>query len=336
MIEAVNVWFSYGDRDVLKGVNFRAKKGEVTVLMGRNGAGKTTLLLHLNGLLKPKKGELIVDGKRIRYTKSDLKWLRRKVAFVFQNPDDQIIAPSVYQEVAFGPVNLGMENVEEVVKNSLKAVGLEGYENRLCSTLSGGEKKRLAIASALATNPDYIVMDEPTAGVDAKGFYSAVEITEKLKEEKGIIVSTHDLDFARAVGDKFVFIDGGKIVYEGDSIDYELARKCGIRTFFSGELVVISHDGDIPEGDFDFIAAMGVKAKKRAEREGINLDIASASLERSILRALEGHRVLLICSAEMVGVVKREVSKFPVNVKFSLESYGEKAVEVRSGSKNLL
>ncbi|MEM4156517.1 MAG: ATP-binding cassette domain-containing protein, partial [Archaeoglobaceae archaeon] len=141
MIETIDLWFSYADREVLKGVNFRAKRGEVTVLMGKNGAGKTTLLLHLNGLLKPKKGEVILDGSKIEYNKKSLLELRKRVSIVFQNPDEQIIAPTVWQEVAFGPANAGiaLEKVEE----ALKLVGLEGYEKRCCSQLSGEGTKRL-------------------------------------------------------------------------------------------------------------------------------------------------------------------------------------------------
>ncbi|MEM2272421.1 MAG: ATP-binding cassette domain-containing protein, partial [Archaeoglobaceae archaeon] len=174
MIETIDLWFSYADREVLKGVNFRAKRGEVTVLMGKNGAGKTTLLLHLNGLLKPKKGEVRIDGSKIEYNKKSLLELRKRVSIVFQNPDEQIIAPTVWQEVAFGPANAGiaLEKVEE----ALKLVGLEGYEKRLCSQLSGGEKKRLSIADAIAMDPEFVILDEPTAGLDQLGFDAIVEL----------------------------------------------------------------------------------------------------------------------------------------------------------------
>jgi len=314
MIETRDLWFGY-DEMVLKGINFRAEKGETTILMGRNGVGKTTLLMHLNGLLKPLRGKVLIDGVEIKYDKKSLKEIRRKVAFVFQNPDDQIIAPTVWQEVAFGPANLGVEKLDDIVVEALESVGLKGYERRLCSQLSGGEKKRLSIASVIVMDPDYIIMDEPTAGVDAIGFKSIVEIIEMLKDrEKGLIISTHDFDLAREVGDKFVFMDEGRVVFEGNEPDIALASKLGIRTFSTGKLIVVPHDSEIPEIDADFVAAMGSKAKKRAAMEGIEVDITSAVLERSILRALEGHTVMLICSREMLGVVKGEASKFPVNL----------------------
>ncbi|MCS7122092.1 MAG: energy-coupling factor ABC transporter ATP-binding protein [Archaeoglobaceae archaeon] len=231
MIEALDVWFSYYDKDVLKGVNLKVKRGEVVVLMGRNGAGKTTLLLHLNGLLKPKKGEVRFDGSKIKYDKRSLFELRKKVTLVFQNPEDQILAPTVWQEVVFGPLNAGIE--EDSAKEALKLVGLEGFERRLCSQLSLGEKKRLSIASAIAMRPEFILLDEPTAGLDSFGFKSVVKIVESLKGDgKGIAIATHDFDLACKVGDRFYYMEDGKIIYEGDEIDLELAEKIGVRIFY--------------------------------------------------------------------------------------------------------
>jgi cobalt/nickel transport system ATP-binding protein len=318
MIETRDLWFAYSNNTVLKGVNFRAQKGEVTILLGKNGAGKSTLLMHLNGLLKPLKGEVWVDGAKVRYDKQSLMELRRKVGFVFQNPDDQIIAPTVWQDVAFGPKNLGIED-DRIVEEALKAVGLEGYENRLCNGLSGGEKKRVAIAGVLAMKPEYIIMDEPTAGLDGVGLKSMVELVEKLRREgKTLIISTHDLDFATEIGDKFVMLSDGRIVYEGDSIDYSLAEECGIRLGIFGrrrELVVIPHTSPIPELHPDFVAVMGRNARQKLEDEGLEADILTASLERSILRAISGNTVLLVCSQEMLDVVRREALNFPIKLR---------------------
>ncbi len=327
MIETVNLWFSYRNRDVLKGVDFRAEKGEVTVLLGRNGAGKSTLLMHLNGLLRPKKGEIRVDGERVEYSRRGLIKLRRKVAFVFQNPDDQIVAPTVWQEVAFGPLNAGIYD-EERIRLALNAMGLEGYENRLCNTLSGGEKKRLTIASVLAMDPEYIIMDEPTAGLDGFGLRDMVETIRRLKEDgKSLVISTHDLDFAMEIADRFVILDGGRIIFEGEQLDLSLAERCGIRLgYVRGNLVVVPHDSEIPEGEFDFIAVMGRSARERISELGIEADITSASLERAILRALSGNSVMLVCSRSMLKVVEREARNFPVRFRV-LDSAGIEEVD---------
>ncbi|MDI9610815.1 MAG: ATP-binding cassette domain-containing protein [Archaeoglobales archaeon] len=279
MIETIDLWFSYADREVLKGVNFRAKRGEVTVLMGKNGAGKTTLLLHLNGLLKPKKGEVRIDGSKIEYNKKSLLELRKRVSIVFQNPDEQIIAPTVWQEVAFGPANVGiaLEKVEE----ALKLVGLEGYEKRLCSQLSGGEKKRLSIADAIAMDPEFVILDEPTAGLDQLGFDAIVELIEKLRNAgKGIIIATHDFDLAKRVGDRFYYLEDGRIVYEGESLNFELARKIGIRTFGFGKLIISENE----KIDSNFVVNLNGNAP--------NMEKIKKLLE-AILKASEGHCVVV-------------------------------------------
>lgn len=336
MIETIDLWFSYRDMDVLRGVNFRAEKEEVTVILGRNGAGKSTLLMHLNGLLRPKKGEVRVDGRRVEYSKRGLIELRKKVGFVFQNPDDHIISPTVWQEVAFGPQNAGIYD-EERLRQALKAMGLEGYENRLCNTLSGGEKKKLTIASVLAMDPDYIIMDEPTAGLDGFGFRDMVKTVRDLRKKgKSLIISTHDLDFAMEVADRFVILDDGKVVFEGERLDFELAEKCGVRFgHLRGELTVIPHDSEIPDAEFDFVAVMGRSARERLAELGIEADITSASLERAILRAIGGNSVLLVCSRDMLRVVEREANNFPVRLKV-LDSKKLKKDVVASRSKTVV
>ncbi len=232
VIECVDLWYAKNGRDILRGVNFAASEGEVTMLLGPNGAGKTTLMMHLNGLLRPSKGKVLFRGRPIEYSKRSLTELRRRVAIVFQNPDDQIVAPTVWQEVAFGPKNLGLseEMIERRVSDALKLVGLEGYEDRLCNFLSGGEKRRLAIAAAVAMDPEVIVMDEPTAALDAFGVESVVGLVEKLKRSgKTLVISTHDMDFAFEVGERFVVMNAGRIVFEGSEVDENLAARYGLR-----------------------------------------------------------------------------------------------------------
>lgn len=144
IVETKDLYFRYPDGTaVLKGINFKVKKGEMVSLLGPNGAGKSTLFLHFNGILRPTKGEVLIKGKPIKYDKKSLVEVRKTVGLVFQNPDDQIFAPTVKEDVAFGPLNLGLpkEEVEKRVKEALKAVGMEGFENKPPHHLSGGQKR---------------------------------------------------------------------------------------------------------------------------------------------------------------------------------------------------
>lgn len=234
MLEVRDIWFRYDKDYVLKGVSFRAEKG-VTVIMGKNGSGKTTLLLNLIGILRPERGEIFIDGKKLEYERKCLNEIRKKVAMVFQNPDDQIIAPTVWQEVSFGAKNAG-KDFERLSKEAIELCNLKGLENYPCSILSGGMKRLLTIASAIAMDPEIILMDEPTAGLDGIAFKKLVEIIKILKERgKTILISTHDYDLAKEVGDKFIFLNNGEIVYEGREIRKDVARKIGVRLGDMGE-----------------------------------------------------------------------------------------------------
>ena len=226
-----NLRFGYGDREVLRGIDFEANSGDVTVLLGRNGAGKSTLLKHFNGLLEPDSGQVLLDGTPVEYDSASLERLRTRVGFVFQNPDDQLIAPTVRQDVAFGPKNVGI--LEETnIDAALAHVGLKGYDDRLCHSLSNGEKKRVALAGVLAMDPEYVVMDEPTAGLDGDGTGRIVSLVESLAD-RGItlVISTHHLGFAREVGDSLVVLDGGKTAHRDSTIDRETAAEYGLRTY---------------------------------------------------------------------------------------------------------
>lgn len=232
MMECRDVWYRYPSGvEALRGVNLRVEDGEVKILLGRNGAGKTTLMLTLNGLLKPRRGEVVIDGRRVEYDRRSLRWLRRRVGYVFQNPDDQIVAPTVFQDVAFGLKNLGFDDdeIKRRVGEILRELELQGYEGRLCSTLSGGEKRRVALAGILVMEPKYLLLDEPSAGLDGVGFKSLVSLIQRLKARgKTLLISTHDLELAMAVGDSFAVMNGGRIVHEGE-INAEIAEKYGLR-----------------------------------------------------------------------------------------------------------
>jgi len=203
--------------EAIQGISFHIRKGEKIALVGPNGAGKSTLMLMFNGMIQPDSGTLLVDNEPIRYDKASLRMLRKRVGFVLQNPDRQIIAPTVYQDVAFGPTNLGYseEEVKKAVKGALQRVGLEGFERRPPHQLSGGEKKRVAIAGVLAMDPDVLVFDEPTSGLDPSGSEDIMELLEELNHQgKTIIISTHDIELAYPWADRAILLLKGKILQE--------------------------------------------------------------------------------------------------------------------------
>ena len=213
MLEVQNIKYSYNkDYQALKGVSLKVEKGEMVALLGKNGAGKSTLFLHLNGIYEPDEGKVFIDGEELKYDKKSLLKFRQKVGIVFQNPDDQIFAPTVEEDVAFGPLNLKlpMEEVQKRVTESLARVGMSGFEKKAPHHLSGGQKKRVAIAGILAMKPEVMVLDEPTAGLDPQGVRGLSKLLKELNDEGiTIIISTHEVDlvpnYAKRV---FVLVDG--------------------------------------------------------------------------------------------------------------------------------
>ncbi|WP_295115314.1 ATP-binding cassette domain-containing protein [uncultured Methanobrevibacter sp.] len=213
MLEVRNIKYSYNvDYQALKGVSLKVEKGEMVALLGKNGAGKSTLFLHLNGIYEPDEGQVFIDGEELKYDKKSLLKFRQKVGIVFQNPDDQIFAPTVEEDVAFGPLNLGlsMEEVQDRVEEALERVGMKGFEKKAPHHLSGGQKKRVAIAGILAMKPEIMVLDEPTAGLDPQGVTNLTKLLKELNNEGiTIIISTHEVDlvpnYAKRV---FVLVDG--------------------------------------------------------------------------------------------------------------------------------
>ena len=218
ILEARDIRYRYPrGMEAIQGISFHIRKGEKIALVGPNGAGKSTLMLMFNGMIQPDSGTLLVDNEPIRYDKASLRMLRKRVGFVLQNPDRQIIAPTVYQDVAFGPTNLGYseEEVKKAVKGALQRVGLEGFERRPPHQLSGGEKKRVAIAGVLAMDPDVLVFDEPTSGLDPSGSEDIMELLEELNHQgKTIIISTHDIELAYPWADRAILLLKGKILQE--------------------------------------------------------------------------------------------------------------------------
>jgi len=196
---------------------FRVKENEIVAVCGANGSGKSTLLEHLNGLLLPSKGDIFVMGERIdSRTKKNL-W--RNVGIVFQRPDDQLFAPTVLDDVMFGPLNLGMSKSEawDAAMKALRAVGAEEFINKIPNYLSGGQKRLVSIAGILAMKPKIIALDEPTSDLDPIHSEIIENIIYELKAEHGIsiVLATHDLDLAARIADRICIVKRGCVIAEG-------------------------------------------------------------------------------------------------------------------------
>lgn len=201
----------------VSGVSFRVEPGRMLAVLGANGSGKSTIARLANGLLLPMSGSVQVDGVDTRDTARSRE-IRTKVGAVFQRPDDQIVATSVEDDVAFGPENLGLERgeIRRRVDAALEAVGMEGTERQEPHLLSGGQKQRLAIAGALAMRPRYLVLDEPTSMIDPQGKAEVLEVLAALRQAgHGILYITHDLSEVTAA-DGVVALDTGSVAYAGD------------------------------------------------------------------------------------------------------------------------
>lgn len=206
MIELKNVCYSYKEADALEYINLKIEKGEAVALIGPNGSGKSTLLKLINGIVFPKKGTYTFEGKEINekvLSESKFsKLFHKRIGFVFQNSEAQLFCSSVYEEIAFGPRQMGFEEfeVDKRVKDCLKLLAIEALEKRIPYNLSGGEKKRIAIASVLALNPEVLVLDEPMNGLDPKTKRFLRDLIIKLNSAgKTIICSTHDFEYVKDV-----------------------------------------------------------------------------------------------------------------------------------------
>lgn len=223
------------EANALDKINLKVYGGERVAVLGANGAGKSTLFKHLNGILRPLSGEVLIKGEKI--TKKNVRMCRETVGIVFQDPDDQVLAPSVEEDVAFGPINMGLprEEVETRVKEALKMVGLTGLEERAPHHLSGGQKKLVAIAGILAMRPEVIVLDEPTAGLDPLTSSRVLEVIMKMNRELGItlLISTHNVDVVPYFAERILVLHHGKLEADGSPNeifnDPELLRKAHLR-----------------------------------------------------------------------------------------------------------
>lgn len=212
-----NLCYSYPDgTKAIDGVDFSMNRGEKVAVLGANGAGKSTLMLHLNGVLEGS-GEIFIDG--IRLEKKTLRQIRQKVGLVFQNPDDQLFCPTVFDDIAFGSQNMNLQKdeVERRVKRALCEVGLTGFEKRSPFHLSTGEKKRVALATVLSMDSELIVLDEPTTNLDPKGRREILELLAGIN--RSMIIVTHDFDLAAKLCERSIVLAKGRIMADGATSD---------------------------------------------------------------------------------------------------------------------
>ena len=212
-LEIEDLHFSYPDgHAALRGVSLRVERGEKVALVGPNGAGKSTLMLQLNGILAGQ-GRIAVGGLPV--TKRHLPQIRARVGLVFQNPDDQLFSPTVFEDVAFGPLHMGRPEAEvrARVARALELVGMSAYAERLSHHLSVGEKKRIAVATVLAMDPEVLVLDEPSAGLDPRARRGLINLLRDMPHT--MLVSTHDLLLVRELFARTVIVDAGRVVADG-------------------------------------------------------------------------------------------------------------------------
>lgn len=244
VVEAKNVSFTYEEgTQALVGVDFCVQRGQFTALLASNGSGKTTLLKTLSGLIKPGEGEVLIEGASIAsLSPADLYC---RIGVVFQNPEDQLFAPTVGEDVAFGPRNLGYDkaHVEACVTAALESVGAEQLRGKAIHHLSFGEKKRVALAGVLAMKPSILLLDEPTAGLDPMGEAAMMRLLSGLNREKGVtvILATHSVDMLPLFADMVYVLSKGRVLRKGETkdifLDHEMLKNAGLRLPYISSLL---------------------------------------------------------------------------------------------------
>ncbi|HHE31492.1 MAG TPA: ATP-binding cassette domain-containing protein [Chlorobaculum parvum] len=221
----------------LDGVDLSIRAGEVTALLGGNGAGKSSLLLSFNGIFRPRAGRVLLRDESLDYSARGLKELRQEVGIVFQNPDAQLFASSVYEDISFGLCNLGLPepDVRRRVEAAMELVSVEELARKPVHHLSFGQKKRVALAGVLAMEPSVLLLDEPTAGLDPKGADEVMRFIRDLQRSRGmtVVVATHDIEMAPLFCDRACVMDRGRVLFEDEiSVMVEqrdLVRQAGLR-----------------------------------------------------------------------------------------------------------
>lgn len=245
----------------LEDVSFQAEDGQFVGIIGHTGSGKSTLVQHLNGLLKPKSGTIVVSGTDITAEGVVLRDIRKKIGLVFQYPEYQLFEETVEKDVAFGPGNLGLEEEEirKRVKEAIELVGLDYEEIRKRSPfdLSGGQKRRVAIAGVIAMKPEVLILDEPTAGLDPKAHQDVLDMIEKVHASEGniIFLISHNMNDIAKMADKILVMDGGKLAMEGSPEEIfaqeEKLASMGLALPEPAQLMKLAKQRGIPfEGSF--------------------------------------------------------------------------------------
>lgn len=266
ILEVKDLYYNYPDgTEAIKGINFKVEEGQMISILGPNGAGKSTFFLHFNGIIQPTKGSIEIEGETLKYDKKSLLKARAKVGIVFQNPDDQLFAPTVFEDVAFGPMNMGLneEEVKERVDYALKVVGMSEYAQKAPHHLSGGQKKRVAIAGILSMRPKVMVLDEPTSGLDPNGASAIMQLLYDLNAEgMTIIVSTHDVDLVPMYSDNINVLRKGKILKQGNCrevfSDKEVIEQADLRLPWVGQIFEMLEEEDnitFSEGSYPLTVA---------------------------------------------------------------------------------
>jgi len=240
MIKIIDLHKSFGSTKVLQGVNLESKRGETMVIIGQSGSGKSVLIKHLIGLLKPDKGEIYVDGVEVTHLKeNELRQITRKFGLLFQG-GALFDSMTVAQNIAFGLTrytNYSSQKIEQIVKASLAKVGLQGVENLMPYELSGGMKKRVGLARAIAYNPEIILYDEPSTGIDPIRADAINELINVMKKKLQVtsVVITHDMISAYKVADRIAMLYQGKIIEIGTPEEIKRTKNPVVRQFIHGE-----------------------------------------------------------------------------------------------------
>jgi cobalt/nickel transport system ATP-binding protein len=268
ILEVRDLQYKYSDgTHALKGLTLEIKQGKSTAVLGGNGAGKSTLFLSLNGIFKPTAGEVLFNGIPLDYSRKGLKELRKSVGIVFQDPDKQLFSASVYQDISFGAMNMKLpeEEVQRRVHIAMERTGIVHLKDKPTHCLSFGQKKRVAIAGVLVMEPEVLVLDEPTAGLDPLGVSEIMKLLKELQKDLklSVVISTHDIDIVPLYCDYTYVINEGKIILEGTPKEVfshpDELRKIHLRLPRIGHLMEILKDKD----NFEFTETANTIAEAR-------------------------------------------------------------------------